>query len=136
MNHETYAIVRALHARVSALEGLYEDEPGHERDRCQLFQEGSDPVERYGMRGMSVCKRVYDYLKQLYEQNVDVAKELGKKWYVEKGREFVGAYPHDDYIRLDIESSSGKMVGSRIIRFGIVIMYFPYHKGATAILRW
>lgn len=122
------AIIRGLHDRLSRLEGLYETEPGHERDRCRLFQEGSDPVQRYGMRGLSVCKQVYEYLKELYDQDMEAAEEAGKKWYVQKGYEFVGQYANDDYIRLDIESLSGKTVGSRLVRFAIILRYFPYHK--------
>lgn len=127
-NSDVTAIIRSLHDRVCRLEGLYEDEPDHERDRCRLFQEGSDPDRRYGLRGLSVCKPVYDYLKALYDQDMEASKEAGKKWYVQKGYEFVGADPKDDFIRLDIESLSGKRVGSRLVQFAIIVRYFPFHK--------
>lgn len=127
-NSDVTAIIRGLHDRLSRLEGLYEDEPDPDHDRCKLFQEGSDPVGRYGMRGLSVCKQVYEYLKELYEQDMKIAKKNGKKWYVSKGYEFVGQDAKDDYIRLDIESLSGKTVGSRLVRFAIILRYFPFHK--------
>ena len=130
-NSDVTAIIRGLHDRLSRLEGLYETEPDHERDRCRLFQEGSDPVQRYGMRGLSVCKQVYEYLKELYDQDMKAAKEAGKKWYVQKGYEFVGQDAKDDYIRLDIESLSGKTVGSRLVRFAIILRYVPYHKSGV-----